>query len=96
METFLEANYPLRDQNGNRENLHIKIYKPEKDPESEHGDYFCSYEIKGQQLEKQSKAFGVDPLQALWLTLKIIRQGIHEYEYQYNMRSEYFFDAGSS
>jgi hypothetical protein len=93
MGNFVEAGYPFIDFKGQKGEIHIKISKPQKDPKSPHGDYFCRYEIKAPNLDKRSKAFGVDGLQSLWITLKLMQAEIKKYETEKNVRCEYLFDA---
>jgi hypothetical protein len=49
----------------------VLVGKPQRLPD--HEDYYCPYEIKGAGIDKVRYACGIDALQALLLTLSVLK-----------------------
>ncbi len=87
---FLQAKYPLIGT-GENKFLEISISQPEIDTHSPHSDFFCICKILAPNFEKSYKIFGIDPLQSVWLSLRVIKLQIIEIEKSTSLKCEYHF-----
>ena len=69
VEVIAERHFEAEDEAGLRREVVLRIGKPVHDPK-EGGDWSCPYQIVGLWDDRVSAAYGVDPVQALLLSLQ--------------------------
>lgn len=85
---LLQAKYPIQDS---QESVEIAVTNPELDRHPPHADYFCIGKISAPGYEQDFEVYGVDPLQATWLTLRRIRDLLTEFEQKTNKKCDYYY-----
>lgn len=89
-QVIAERRYVLLTSSGSKQEVVARIGVPQKSPDR---DFFCPFEIVGLGTPKIKCAFGIDAVQALRLTLKMIGVDLHYYRKQLGA-GLYFFEEG--
>lgn len=69
-EIIVERTLEASNLNGEKLEIVISFEKPQIDPK-EGGDWYCSFHIKSENINENKTAYGIDPIHAFILSLKM-------------------------
>jgi len=92
-QVIAERKYSLLTSSGAKEEVIVRIGVPQESPDRR--DFFCPFEIVGLGTPKIKCAFGIDAVQALQLTLKIVGAEMYHHRKQFG-DGLYLFEEGDN